>query len=124
MGVHHLISICEEQLRNWPGDHRDLLGDVGTAVVLACLDPDNKDVAIRADTLDARGDQMGPLITVQHVDKHEADEFSVWAWSTGDSVCIADLSDQDLDLIIKLAHAVRTKTVDDHGNLSPTAVPD
>lgn len=48
----------------------------------------------------------------------------MWVWSSGDSVCIADLPDEDLDLIIKLAHAARSKAVDDSGNLLPTAVPD
>ena len=59
-----------------------------------------------------------------HVDEHESDEFAMWVWSSGDSVCIADLPAEDLDLIIKLAHAVRSKTVGDPGKLPPTVVPD
>ncbi|OOG60063.1 hypothetical protein [Rhodanobacter sp. C03] len=120
MSVYHLISVSEDQLRDWRGDRDDLLRNIGSAVVIACLDPENKDVSICADGSDAHSEQAASRITVNHVDKYRADAFSVWAWSTGDSVCIADLQDQDLDLIIKLAHAVRTQAVHDPGKEDPS----
>lgn len=120
MGIFHLISVAEDQLRDWQGHHDELLRNVGSAVVLACLDPENRDVSICADVTDVHSEQPASRITVNHVDKFRADAFSVWAWSTGDSVCLADLPDQDLDLIIKLAHAVRTQAVHDPGNEDPS----
>jgi len=124
MGVHHLISIDEDQLRNWQGDPDELLSNIGSAVVLACLDRTHAGVTIREDASALPGDQPGDAVTVVHVTQHEGSEFAMWVWSSGGSVCIADLPNQDLDLIIKLAHAVRTKNVGDPGTLSPTAIPD
>ena len=120
MAIYHLISVSEDQLRDWRGDHDGLLRNVGSAVVLACLDPENKDVTICADGSNAHSERAASRITVNHVDKFRADAFSVWAWSTGNSVCLADLPDQDLDLIIKLAHAVRTRSVRDPGKEDPS----
>lgn len=45
MGIHHLISINEDELRNWRGDHDELLAN-GAAVVLACLDPKSPGLTI------------------------------------------------------------------------------
>jgi hypothetical protein len=107
MGVYHLISISEEQLRGWPGDHDELLSNIGSAVVTACLDRTNEDVSIRADDLNASEAARGSLITVKHVDTCEADdEFSVWVWTSGNDICIADLPDEDLVLLGKLANGV------------------
>lgn len=119
MGLHHLISIDEDQLRNWQGDPDELLSNIGSAVVLACLDRTNAGVIIRENTSQAHGDQPGDAVSVVHVSQHEGDEFAVWAWASGDSVCIADLPDEDLELIIKLAHAVRMGTVRAPSNIPP-----
>ena len=106
MGVYHLIAVAEDQLRNWQGDPEELLRNLGSAVVLACLDPENKDVSICADVLDEGESQTRSVITVNHIDKSDADEFSVWVWTSGNDVCVADLPDEDLTLIGKLVDGV------------------
>jgi hypothetical protein len=106
MGVYHLISISEDQLRGWQGGCEELFSNVGSAVVLACLDRTNDDVSIHADVLDASGAQAISSITVNHIDECEADEFSVWVWTSGNDICIADLPDEDLVLLGKLASGV------------------
>jgi hypothetical protein len=110
MGVYHLISISEDQLRGWQGDHDELVSNVGSAVVLACLDRTTEDGSIRADVLDASEAQSGSSITVRHIDECEAEEFSVWVWTSGSDICIADLPDEELVLLGKLAnHLLRQK---------------
>jgi len=105
MGVYHLISISEDQLRGWQGDCEELFSNVGSAVVLACLDRTNEDAALCADGLDACGAATSSLISVKHVDACEAgDEFSVWVWTSGNDICIADLPDEELVLLGKLAN--------------------
>jgi len=112
MGVYHLISISEDQLRGWQGDRDELLSNVGSAVVLACLDSTNEDVSIRANVLNASGATTSSLISVRHVDTCEAgDEFSVWVWTSGNHICIADLPDEDLVLLRKLANGVLKRKV-------------
>lgn len=106
MGVHHLISIDEDQLRNWQGDPDELLSNIGSAVVLACLEPKNYDVTIQVDQPDATIDKRGSTITVRHVDKREGHQFAVWAWAAGDEVCVADLPEDDLVLLSRLVNAV------------------
>lgn len=108
MGVYHLVSVAEDQLRTKEGDRTDHERAVGAAVIEACLNPGS-----RTATVKDRGDRPASLthpVTVTHVDEHESDEFIMWVWSSGDSVCIADLPDDDLDLIIRLAYAVQLKT--------------
>jgi len=106
MSYHHLLSINEDQLRNWQGDPDDLLRNIGSAVVLACLEADNDGVTIHVDASGAGSNKGGSVITVSHVDKREGQPFAVWAWAAGDDVCIADLSKDDLALLGKLSNAV------------------
>jgi hypothetical protein len=119
MGVYHLISVAEDQLRTHGGDQASHERAVGLAVIEACLNADS-----RVSTAMGHADEVGqesstqPVI-VTYVDEQESDEFAMWVWSSGESVCIADLSDQDLDLIIKLAHAVKAKLVHDPDNSAP-----
>ncbi|AIF47326.1 hypothetical protein [Dyella japonica] len=107
MAVYHLISINEDQLRDWRGDHDELLRNVGSAVVLACLDPTSQSVIIRDATLDSTGEGDGASISVSHIDQHEGGNFAVWAWAAGDSVCVAGLADEELETLGKLVEAVR-----------------
>lgn len=93
MGVHHLISVSEDQLRGWQGDPDELLSNIGSAVVLACLGSDNNDVSISSDVPNASIDTARLVITVKHIEKHQAEDFAVWVWTAGDDVCIADLTD-------------------------------
>ncbi|OOG42694.1 hypothetical protein [Rhodanobacter sp. C05] len=124
MAIYHLISVAEDQLRTKHGDQADRERAVGAAVIEACLNPESRKPAAKGHSDQAGQDSPTRLVAVTHVDEHESDEFVMWVWSSGDSVCIADLPGDDLDLIIKLAHAVRMKTMVDSGNLSPTVVPD
>lgn len=107
MGVYHLISIEEDQLRNWHGDHDELLRNVGAAVVLACLDPESSGVCIREASPGPEGEGNAQSLIVRHVDQHEGDAFAMWAWETADSVCIADLGAEDLETLGKLVEVVR-----------------
>ena len=107
MGVYHLISINEDELRNWRGDHDELLANVGAAVVLACLDPASAGVTIRDTPTDPTGEVEGSSVSVGHIGQHEGDGFAVLAWAAGDSLCVADLEDGDLESLGKLVQAVR-----------------
>lgn len=115
MGIHHLLSIDEDQLRNWQGDPNELLRNIGSAVVLACLDPGNTGVTIHADNSQDSGDTAGDSLTVVHVLQHECDEFAVWVWASGDDVCLADLPKDDLVQLGKLVSAVLQGDVIDTG---------
>lgn len=106
MGIHHLFSIDEDQLRNWQGDPDDLLRNIGSAVVMTCLGQDNKDVTITDENPGATSDEPGWSLTVRHLDKHEGGQFAVWAWAAGDNICLADLSNDDLALLSQLSNAV------------------
>lgn len=107
MGVCHLISIDEDQLRNWRGDHDELLANVGAAVVLACLDRVGAGVTVHGACLGEAEGLDGSSICVRHIDEHEDADFAVWAWAAGDSVGLADLADEDLETLAKLVEAVR-----------------
>ena len=123
MAVYHLISVAEDQLRTKDHDRADHERAVGRAVIQACLNPESRTPAAKSHADQPGQASLTQAVIVTHVDEHESNEFAMWVWSSGDSVCVADLPDQDIDLIIKLAYAVRTKTLGDLGNLSPTAVP-
>lgn len=107
MGNHHLISINEDQLRVWQGDHDKLLANVGAAVVLTCLDPSSSGVAISETLSGTAGRPENSSVTVRHIGQHEGGDFAVWAWSAGDTVCMADLEEEDLDALGRLVEAVR-----------------
>lgn len=107
MAVHHLISINEDQLRSWRGDHDELLANVGAAVVLVCLDVGTPGVTIHDARLGQSDGSKGSSISVRHIDQHEAEDFNVWAWTAGDSVGLADLADEDLQTLVKVVQAVR-----------------
>lgn len=108
MGVYHLISINEDQLRSWLGEHDDLLTNLGAAVVLACLDPGTCGVTIQDDSLQSTGGGNGSSISVSHIDQHEGDDFAAWAWTAGDSVGLADLPKGDLETLSRLVETVRS----------------
>lgn len=120
MAVYHLISVAEDQLRTKQGDQADHERAVGAAVIKACLNPESRTPAAKGHAGQAGLDSPVQAVSVTHVDEHESDEFAMWVWSSGDSVCIADLSDENLDLTIKLAHAVRSKMIHGPGNPVPT----
>jgi|SRR6185312_4433456 len=98
MGIHHLISVDEDQLRNWQGDKDELISSLGSAIVLVCMDTEAPTVSISAS-----GEPEGAsVITVKHVAKHEHEDVELWAWSSGDAVAIADLAPGDLDLLERM----------------------
>jgi hypothetical protein len=106
MATHHLISISEDELRGWQGDYDELLRNIGSAIVLACLGDGNEDVSIRQNVPDTNFADASSLITVRHIEKHDADHFAIWVWAAGDNVCLADLPGEDLILLQKLTNAV------------------
>lgn len=107
MAAYHLISINEDQLRNWRGDHDELLANVGAAVVLACLDTGAPGVTIHDARLGQAEGNNGSSISVRRIGKHEAEDLAVLAWVGGDSVGLADLADENLEMLAKLVEAVR-----------------
>lgn len=115
MGVHHLISIDESELRNWKGEHDDLLRNIGAAVVLACMDPTTPSISVGDNKLGPEHGASCPLISINHVDAFESEEdaptLDVWAWSIGESLFMADLTREDMELLMKFTYAVRTGQV-------------
>jgi hypothetical protein len=107
MGVYHLLSISEDQLREWQGDHDELLRNLGSAVVLACLDPELSGVTVRDAELASPTGTPAPAITAKHVDTFDSDDFAVWVWARGDEIRMAaDIERRDLVSLGKMVNAV------------------
>ncbi|OOG45204.1 hypothetical protein B0E52_05585 [Rhodanobacter sp. C06] len=111
MGVCHLISVAEDQLRSWRGDHDELLRDIGSAVVLACLDTELTRVTVRGADAGSPGGTSGSAITVQHVGAYDGDDFTPWVWASGDEIRLTgELERADLVRLGKLINAVLANT--------------
>jgi hypothetical protein len=107
MGVYHLISISEDQLREWQGDHDELLRNLGSAIVLACLDPELSGVTVRDAEPESPTGTPAPAITVKHVDSYDGDDFTAWVWARGDEICMAvEIEKSDLVSLSKMVNAV------------------
>lgn len=109
MDKQHLISISESQLRGWQGECDQLLNNVGSVVDIAFLDPDNTDGSGKLDFPNSSLNERRSVITVRQIEKHDAIEFAVCIWTAGDDLCIADLTDEDLNMLQKLSAAVKRK---------------
>lgn len=106
MGVHHLISIAEDQLRSWSGDHDDLLIRIGSAVVLACLDTELTRVTVGGTDAGSPGGASGSTITVQHVGACDGDDFTPWVWASGDEIRLTgELARADMVRLAELINA-------------------
>jgi hypothetical protein len=106
----HLISIDEDQLRAPAGDKDEFFRNIGTAVVLACLEPENQAVSIKhpgPETNEPHGDS---IITVRYVAEHDHDDVELWVWASGGAVAIADLSSEQLETLRKIV-ASRQRTM-------------
>ena len=79
------------------------------AVIEACLTSDSRTPPVKGDADQTCQSSPTHPVIVTHIDENESNEFAMWVWSSGDSVCVADLPDEDLILIIKLAHLVQAK---------------
>jgi hypothetical protein len=108
MGIYHLISIAEDQLRGWHGDHDELLRNLGSAVALACLDPELSGVDVRdAEPESPTTGAPASAITVKHVDSFDSDDFIAWVWARSDEVCIAaDIEKSGLVSLGKMVNAL------------------
>ena len=115
MGIHHLISIDEDQLRQPAGDKDEFFRNIGAAVVLACLEPGTEAVSIKhpdPETNEPHGDS---IITVRYVAEHDHDDVELWVWASGDAVAIADLSSEQLETLRKIV-ASRQRTLGRSGS--------
>lgn len=80
-------------------------------MVLTCLDPESPAVAITDDRSGAPAEAGPSMISVKHVLQHEHDDLSVWVWESGESLCVTDLSDADLELLGRFAESIRRHRV-------------
>lgn len=104
MDKYHVIGIAEAQVRSFGGSIEELERIVGRAVLGICENGGED-----------RVEDVKPLIVVDHLD---ATEFNterarcrLWMWEIGGFLCMADLSQGDVDLAMKLAYAVQ---IDQH----------
>lgn len=106
MGKYHLLSVNEDQLKRSQGCDENFLSMIGAAVILACLGQDTSGVTING----AGSSSVGPAITIKHVAEHDCEHMQLWAWSSGEEVAIADLSPEDLDLLVRLAYSLQARS--------------
>lgn len=105
MSKHHLISIDEDQLRQPVTDQDEFFRNVGTAVVLACLEPKTDTVSIKPPNPETNEPQGDPIITIRHVAEHDRGDFEVWVWACADGVAIAELSPAQLEALAKIVRS-------------------
>ena len=111
MGKQHLLSIGEDQIRNWGGDREDLLRNIGGAVFLACMSSPVLTVSIRAAKAGSRRAKKTSRLTVSHVGTFEGEEGaptpSLSAWSIDGKRSTMDLPAESLDLFVNLTVAMQ-----------------
>jgi len=103
--MHHLISIDGDQLRQPGQDKDEFLRNIGSAVVLACLEPRTEVVSIKHPDQKTNEPQGNPIITVRHVAEDHEGLVRMWVWESEDAVAIADLSPAELDVLAKIVEA-------------------
>ena len=112
MAKHHLLSIDEDQLRNWSGDRDDLLRNIGGAVFLACMSAPTFTVSIRTAKAGSQRARKTSRLTISHVGTFEGEEGaptpSMSAWSIDGKRRTMDLPGENLDLFVKLTLAMET----------------
>lgn len=101
----HLISIDEDQLRQPVADREEFLSTLGSAVLLACLEPATETVTIRPPNPKTNEPDGDPIITVRHIAELEEKDVRLWVWESDDAVAIADLSPAELDVLAKIVEA-------------------
>jgi len=115
MGIHHLISIDQDQLRQPAGDKDEFFRNIGAAVVLACLEPGTEAVSIKHPDPETNEPLGDPIITVRYVAEHDHDDVELWVWASGGAVAIADLSSEQLETLRKIV-ASRQRTLSQPGS--------
>lgn len=102
---YHLISIDEDQLRQPVADKEEFLSTLGSAVLLACLEPETETVTIRPPNPETNEPDGDPIMTVRHVAEIDEKNVRLWVWESEDAVAIADLSPAELDVLAKIVEA-------------------
>src|SRR5690348_12432735 len=105
MPRHHLIALEESQLKNPPGDRDEFLRVLGSAVVLACLEPESETISINLPGTGADDPKGERIITVEHVLEHDQEGFEIWAWGCTEGVAIAELSTSQLKFLRDIVEA-------------------
>ncbi len=105
MAKHHILSLEESQLRNPPGDRDEFLRALGSAVVLACLEPESETISINLPGTGADDSKGEPIITVEHVLEHDQENFEIWMWASSEGVAIAELSPSQLKIVREIVEA-------------------
>lgn len=111
----HLISIDEDQLRAPVADREEFLSTLGSAVLLACMQPEADTVSIRPPDPETNEPHGDPIITVRHVAELEEKNIRLWVWESDDAVAIADLSADELETLRKIV-ASRQRTLGRSGS--------
>lgn len=113
MGL-HLISIDEDQLRQSVADREEFISTLGSAVLLACLEPETETVTIRSPNPQTNQPDGEPILTVRHVAEVDEKNVRLWVWQSDDAVAIADLSAGELEMLGKVV-ASRQRAMNQSG---------
>lgn len=104
MDWYHVIGITEAQLHQLNDGSDEAARLLGLTVLKRCLGE-----SVRL------GNECTEKVFVDHLDTMEfttaQPSFRMWMWEVGDSVCMADMPKEDVDLAIKLACAVEADQV-------------
>lgn len=111
----HLISIDEDQLRAPVADREEFLSTLGSAVLLACMQPEGDTVSIKPPDPKTNEPHGDPIITVRHIIEVEEKNIRLWVWESDDAVAIADLSVDELETLRKIV-ASRQRTLGRSGS--------
>jgi len=111
----HLISIDEDQLRAPVADKEEFLSTLGSAVLLACMQPETEAVTIKPPDPKSNEPHGDPIITVRHVAELDEENIRLWVWESDDAVAIADLSADELETLRKVV-ACRQRALSQSGS--------
>jgi hypothetical protein len=100
MGRYHVFGVAEDDLKPWRERRREIESNVGRTVVAMCLD------GSRTRTSSVGMPNVDYLADTDY-GSSDRPTCRLWMWELGDSVCIADLSEEDIDLAIRVAFAVQ-----------------
>jgi len=114
MGIHHLISIDEDQLREHGLEKNAFLRTLGSAVVIACTEHGTDEVSLMHEGVDGREPQGEPIITVRHVAEVDEENVRLWVWRSDNAVAIADLSADELEMLAEIV-ASRQRAISQSG---------
>lgn len=103
MGVHHLVSVDGDQLWQPVSDKEQLFRALGAAVVQACDDETDQTIAFGASP---SGAGVDPRITVKYIGDHDHENFELWVWVDGNTVCLNQTPDVDHELLGRLASLI------------------